>query len=267
MASALKVVEYLSVPDLDVPEAVALGVALLGLMPADAPSTVRKRAQSLRGATLVLQSIWAERQDAGANSVFVSRLRLANAWGALHDALRAVTRLPPQRERRHLGIGLLQAIFQGKPEFLALPVSDAMLQSGRMLAAIDEEGLSRRISLATGHPEFLEEIREAHSNLQCALTSHGLRQPALSDEPPLERLSNFRAATTDYALQLVAWCRQIDESGFALMESALEPIADLAQGAVCGESTRRLSGISGAEGDASSAAIRVTPYTHVPEVA
>ncbi len=223
MVSKFDLVQYLEVPELDVPEAVALGIALLGAVPASSPPSVREAALALRTAVLCLRQRWAERSAQAETELALSGLdaRLGNAWTALYGALKAATRLPSARERSQLASRLLLALFPDALRFLNLPSAEKRYASAALQERIEREGLARPISLAIGHPEFLEELVEAQGAYRLAGNTSECTEDG--EDVGLE-LWRFRESTVQYVLQLAAWCARSSKAGDALLACSLRSL-------------------------------------------
>ena len=122
------------------------------------------------------------------------------------------------------------------------------------------------MSLATGHPEFREELLEAHATYhEFARRIETQQALTLAGTFHLE-LQRFRRLTTQYVLQVAAWCGQIGETGEALLSVALAPVATLFTLREPANTTEAppSSEVSTCPVERWSA---VTPHTPVPEVA
>ena len=82
--------------------AVALGIKLLGLVPKQAPATVKSAARAMRASVVCLQSDWAKREAAAAPELRPLDLALDNAWSGLLARLKGLgvycSRLPRRGE-------------------------------------------------------------------------------------------------------------------------------------------------------------------------
>lgn len=266
---AMTVADFLDLPEFDVPGAVALGVALLSSLPTGAPASVRGPAHSLRSIVLDLQAVWADRSALPDIDWCRANARLGNAWMALHGALKTATRLPSPRERSQLGAQLLQTIFPDGLEFLLSSNTERVEETARRLRGIESERAWRAVSLVTGHPEFLEVVKEAHEG--CCAAIGDTASPRASRASKLEgQLQRFRDLVSRYVLQLAAWCRRDDGPGEPLLRSALETLgAALRTEPLDPEAppltprARRRAGQAQDNGWPGT----ITPHTPIPEVA
>lgn len=234
---------YLRLAMTDVPSGIALGVALLGAMPRNAPDNVKKAATKLRMATVGLQDAYS-RVERGAS---LSEKRLAdvaidNAWTALHARLDAYASLPPTHwPRATRAAEIVAAIFPNGLAFLSFPYADEWAEGEKRLERIARGGLTKDIDEIAG-TEFLAEVKRAQQRYGEVLAMRkgsATKLPAdLTD--PLRALGR---AISNYALQVIATSDGSAASRYAIRQT-LKPIEDM-RAAV---STRRAAGREEPEG-------------------
>lgn len=263
------VADFLDLPEFDVPGAVSLGVSLLRSLPANAPASVRQPAQGLRSIVLALQGAWADPDARPGVDRCGASARLGNAWRALHSALKTATRLPAPRERSQLGQQLLSGVFPDGLEFLAWPTQERCSETTRRLDRIESERSWRAITLVTGHPEFLEVVKETHEACRSTLRSPVERQAAAATELEAQ-LHEFRRRVADYLVELAAWSRQDTGARASALRTALGSLDDEFDDPSRDDEARS-SASSGWRRQVQEQGVAhrtgVTPQTPIPEVA
>jgi hypothetical protein len=217
---------YLRPPLSDVPAGIALGVALLGAMPKNAPDGVRKAATKLRMATVGLQDAWSRSgRSASPGELKLADIAIDSAWSALHARLDAYAALPtaywPKAER---AAELIAEIFPDGLAFLSLPYTEEWAAGEDRLRKINLEGLADDIDEIAG-PEFLAEVRRAQKCYGSVLElgAGAEHRPGIELSDPLRALGR---AISNYALQVIATADGTTSSLWEVRQS-LKPIDDL----------------------------------------
>jgi hypothetical protein len=234
--TTLEVSNYVTLPSFDVRGGFALGVALLIAVPASAPEVVKDAARGVRTSVVALQEGWSARSSEQPLESKPADQRVDKAWGALRASLAAAQSLTGTA-REVAATLVLDFVLPDGLGFLNLRFPREWAESERRLQMVATPEWEERIRLATGGPEFLDELRAAHAHYGQVLGITGPAAPA--EEVNLtERLRELRAAIKRYALQVVAWSSQ-DGVDSSVAGAALLPI-DAARGA----ETRRPSSVA-----------------------
>ncbi len=246
----IPIVDYVTIPHVDVKRGFALGVATLSALPEDAAPPVQAAARDVHAATRALQADWAARTAVEAQDRRPIDLRNDRAWGSLARTLEGTASLPT--ERGQLAARLHQKLFDDGTGFLQLSYEKQWAEGERRLELIAKEELDSALTRATGGPEHLDEVRASHRSYGEVLhITEPAEQRALVNLN--ESLAKLRAALSAYTLQLVAWGNQT-EANEAAARAALEPL-DTARS----EEAASRAGQTPTEPD-------VTPETPVPPV-
>ncbi len=199
-------------PSLDVPGAVALGIKLLGLVPKQAPATVKSAARAMRASVLDLQSDWAKREAAAAPELRPLDLALDNAWSGLLARLEAWESIAadcPDEAKK--AAELVAKLFPSRLDFTRLEVEPEWAESEQRLNRIAAEGMEAVLSKLAG-PPFVASLRTAHTALGRALGLDGKAAPDGNTRVALGgALRAALRAISKYALQLVAADDQADD--------------------------------------------------------
>src|SRR4051812_26008784 len=251
---------YVRPPILDVPSAVALGIALLTAMPKAPPDNVKKAAKKLHKDVVALQAAWAKADALPAPpDKRKADMRTDNAWGVFLDRLEAYARLPVEHYPKAARARELVDTISPDREWLKLPYEAEWAESGKRIKRIDKENLATDCDALAG-PEFLHEVRQAHKGYGEAL---GVTKPAQEGDnvnlaDPLRAVSR---AIARYGVA-VAGMADDDDATLALMRKALRPIDDFRDA----QAKRASSGGSGGESSGGpNAPAPASPTTPVPE--
>ncbi|MCK6587346.1 MAG: hypothetical protein HUU21_03650 [Polyangiaceae bacterium] len=220
---------YLRLTITDVPAGIALGVALLGAMPKNAPDNVKKASTKLRMATVGLQEAYT-RSERGAT---LGEKRQADnvidsAWSALHARLEAYASLPVAHwPRASRAAELLASIFPSGLAFLSLPYPDEWSEGEKRLERITLNGLAKDVDELAGF-EFLAEVKRAQQRYGEVLA---MRKAGDKRLPPdlTEPLRALGRAVSSYALQVIATNDGSAGSLHAIRQT-LKPIDDMRAG-------------------------------------
>jgi hypothetical protein len=249
---------YVRPPILDVASGVALGVALITVMPKPAPENVRSAATKVRKDTVALQLLWAKSDGAAtAPDRRKADMRVDNAWGNLLDRIESYSLLPvAEYPRAARARELLDTISPKDREWLKLVYQAEWAESAKRLKRIDEEGLTKDVNELAG-PEFLAEVHAAHTAYGIAI---GVTQAA--HEPLEVNLAEpLRALSRSIGRYGLAVAAMVDdnEASVVAARKALRPIDDFREG----QARRARAG--GAVADPAPEA-PASPTTPIPEV-
>jgi hypothetical protein len=146
-----------------------------------------------------------------------------NAFGALHDWLRAIARLPADRHpEAALAAGVLQAIYPTGLGFLAIAPENEWQEAEVRLGVMAEKGHDETIEKLGGSP-FLAELEIAHAAYGAAL---GITAVKAAPEAPAIR-ATYEAALEvirAYVLRVTAHVRRSDPSTAELSARLLAPL-------------------------------------------
>lgn len=219
---------YLRAPVVDVPGAVALGIALLSSTERSLSGAPAKSAKQLRSRVVALQAAWGEQQAAPSATSVDPRpadQRLDRAWGAVGRRLESLAELPESVPEARLAAALHARLFPEGLAFLALPFEKQWAESERRLARIDADPEAKKLGSLVG--EFvLVELREAHAAYGRVL---GITAAKVEPAPRALLAEPLRAVTqsiASYALQVVA-AAHAEPSLAPAARKALRPIDDL----------------------------------------
>jgi hypothetical protein len=171
--------------------------------------------------------------------------RLDAAWGALHEHLGGLARLPADKyPRAARAAAICDSLFPPGGSFLKLPFREEWAHSQNLLTRIDTYGMATEIDQLVG-PEFLTEVRDAHRSYGDVLGS--------TKDHPAQEEANFRQLLRDlsesirlYAVRVIASVDPARPETAAAAQHALEPIA------LHRQQSRRKNRSAAAKADASS---------------
>jgi hypothetical protein len=193
---------------MDVPTAVAVGIALLAAPAPEKTPALTKSRKRLRTSIVALQSAWAERDKrrAGAEPLDprTADLRVDSAWGAAYGILEALSWLPAGASKRFaLAAKLLPNLFPEGKTFLTLPYPSEWAESQKRLDRIDAEGLAEDLNSLVG-ADVVKEVRDAHLEYSEAVGK--VLQGAGEVETVLVRAQLLAVAEsiTDYSVKVLA---------------------------------------------------------------
>jgi hypothetical protein len=224
----LDMARYLRAPVLDVPGAVALGIALLSSMDHSLEGAPRKSAKALRARVIDLQARWADQRAVPTASKINPRpadQRLDRAWAAVGRRLETIAVLPETLPEAKLSAQLYAQLFPSGLKFLVLPFEKELAESEQRLKQIGNGPIAKQLAMLVG--DFvLTELREAHAEYGRVLgitVAKGERETA-----PLvvDALRAVTQAVAAYSLQLVA-AAQADERLVPAVLKALRPLDDV----------------------------------------
>ena len=259
----LEPTRYLRTPILDVPGAVALGIALLTAAGKDLPVAAKRAAKVLRQAVVALQSDWAAQRDAGLTTEEDKRpadQRLDRAWAAVGGRLQTLAELPQTLDEASQAARLYARIFPDGLAFLRLPYERQWAQSEQRLEQLAHEELGAAVEELVG-AFVLTELRDAHANYGRVLGITDAKPGAVAAPNLLEQLRVVQQAMTGYALQLVAAAHAEPELA-AAVRGALRPLDDLREAQGRRANARGGGGAATTEPELEA----VTPNTPVPVI-
>jgi hypothetical protein len=223
MSYRTEIFDFLRIPRVSVRKTVTLGVALVSAVPESAPAVVTVTAQALETATLALQSDYQQREDAESGVVQEFDWKLDHAWGALHDVLRGVARVPFPSPRKTLAQSLFGKLFSDGLSFLTLSSDEEWFESRVRLTLIEEKNLEQALTTATGDESILAAIRTAHAEFGNVLKITEAAS-VQNRKNLLKGIDSVREAMLLYVAQVVAWAQQDDGQHLDDAYLALEPI-------------------------------------------
>ena len=256
---------YLRAPVLDVPGAVALGIALLSSTDRSLSGAPHKSAKLLRGRVLELQSRWAEQRAAASTSKTDPRpadQRLDRAWAAVARRLETLSELPETVQEAKLAATLYPRLFPEGLTFLAMAFEKQWAESEQRLKLIGEGPISKQLATLVG--DFvIAELRDAHAEYGRVLGITAAKAEQATPPGVAEALRGVTQAIAAYSLQLVA-AAHADAELAPAVRRALRPLDDIRTA----QSKRAAAGESPSAPDDTIAPLPSTvgPTTPVPDV-
>jgi hypothetical protein len=228
MADTLDLSTYARPPRMDVPTAVAVGIALLAAPAPQVTPSITKSRTRLRTSVLGLQTAWAQRDKQRAESEPLdprtADLRVDTVWGAAFGIVDALASLPAAAsERFALAAKVRDSLFFDGKAFLTLPYPAEWAESQKRLDRIDNEGLAPDLEKLVG-ADVVTELREAH--LAYGKAVEKIMQGAGEVEAVLVRapLQAVAEAITDYCVKVLATVEPDEPETAAAARKALKAI-------------------------------------------
>lgn len=215
---------YTRAPVLDVPGAVALGLALLSAAPKQAPDAVKSAARGVRRDVAELQKAWRTALPARAEDPRPLDTRYDSAWSALRDRIAATAALPIDDHEDDIARAdaLNEVLFPAGADFLKLPYVKQWAEADKRIATVAERGLRKDIERLAGAP-YWSHIEALHQ-----LYGDTLGITKNKDNPPpaaglLDPLRTAQRSIANYLLQVAAAASQ-DEAFVEPAKRALAPV-------------------------------------------
>jgi len=253
---------YLRTPVLDVPGAVALGIALLTAAGKNLPAPAKRAAKALRHAVVALQTDWAAQRQADLSTEEDKRpadQRLDRVWAAVGARLESIAELPAALPEAKIAARLYAQLFPDGLAFLKLPYERQWAESEQRLTQIAGDEIAEPIAELVG--DFvLTELRDAHANYGRVLGITNAKPGTAMAPNLLEPMRVVQQAISNYSLQIVA-AAQSEPEFVPHARAALRPLDDLREA-----QARRTSARGNEPDDAPSAGATVTPSTPIPIV-
>ena len=200
MARSFDASNLISLPRLDAAGALALGSQLLAAADRQKalPKDIKAAKKALAKARDQLHAAVRERLKPPAKEA--ARLREAdlaedNAWGALHDLLRAWSRLPAGEPHAEAARALASTLFPDGLRFTHLAYREEWAQAEARLTKIVSEGLDKTLERLGAAP-FLANLQAAHAAYGRLL---GTTQAPSEPPPPPQPSRAVRAALDELA--------------------------------------------------------------------
>lgn len=230
MADIFDVTPYLSVPQVDVPGAIALATALMSAKPKDVPDFVANAAKDVKKASAELMVAWQTRtlKPGKAEDPRLTDRGVDVSWSALFYRLDSLATLPSDRyPRAKLAAEVRDRIFPADEglTFLKMPYRSQWAEVKRRLDRIDHEGLVGAIEDLAG-AEHLSEIRRMFELYGAVL---GITRPPPNEaqvENLLDRLRALTDAIGDYCIKMLATVDRKNPDSAEVVTAALKPILD-----------------------------------------
>src|SRR5690606_20321867 len=160
----LALADYVTSPRVSVSSAVALGIALLAVVPMPAPKRVRIGANRLRGSVVELQHAWGVDLDAATADTEPrdADLRVDRALRATSMRLMAYAVLAPEHVPQAAAAKAAhERLFRDGLRFINLPYPEQWAHGERLITAIDEDAaLAADLEVLVGAP-IMDELRAA----------------------------------------------------------------------------------------------------------
>lgn len=262
---ALEPARYLRAPVLDVPGAIALGIALLSSIDRSLSGAPHKSAKLLRSRVLELQSRWAEQRAAASISKTDPRpvdQRLDRAWAAVARRLETLSELPETVSEAKLAATLYSRLFPEGLSFLALAFEKQWAESEQRLKQLGEGPIAKQVAMLVGD-YVISELRDAHVEYGRVLGITAAKAEKATASGVAEALRGVTQAIAVYALQLVA-AAHADAELAPAVQKALRPLDDIRTA----QSKRAAAGQAPSVPDDTIAPppSKVDPTTPVPDV-
>jgi hypothetical protein len=257
---------YFRSPVLDVPGAIALGIALLTAhktVSKKLPVPARRAAKVVRAGVLDLQSRWDGQRAAALASEEDKRpadLREDRAFAAVAMRLEALTLLPETIADSRRATKLYTRLFPGGLVFLKLPYERQWAECEQRLRDIADGDIAEELRELVG-AVALDELRAAHKNYGRALGITSAKTATPSAPKVAEQLRAVLQSVADYALQLVAAAKADPELG-SIVVGCLRPLDALREA----EARRGAGASSSAPATPAAETPTVTPTTPIPDL-
>ncbi|MBN9167805.1 MAG: hypothetical protein BGO98_28835 [Myxococcales bacterium 68-20] len=256
---------YLRAPVLDVPGAIALGIALLSSTDGSLSGAPHASAKRLRARVLELQARWAEQRAVASTPKTDPRpadQRLDRAWAAVGRRLETLSELPETVPEAKLAATLYERLFPEGLTFLAMAFEKQWAESEQRLKQIGDGPTAKQLTTLVGD-FLLAELRTAHTEYGRVLGITAAKAEKATPPSLVEALRGVTQAIAAYSLQLVA-AAHADPEIVPAVRRALRPLDDIRSA----QSRRAAAGESPSVPDDTIAPppSKVGPTTPVPDV-
>ncbi len=269
----LEPTRYLRQTSLDVPGAVALGIALVSAADKRLPTAPKRALKQLRQSVIALQEDWAAQRRSGLLTEAEedrrpADQRLDRVWAAVAMRLESVAALTEVVTESKQAGELYAQLFPTGLDFLKLPFEREWAQSEQRMEQLADGDVRGPLEALVG-AFVLNELRDAHANYGRVLGITTARGKSTVAPNLLDPLRTVQQGISAYALQVIA-AAHADPEMVGIARAALRPIdavreaqarrASAREGAAAGATPEVVddAGLGGVGGE-------VTPTTPVPE--